>query len=162
MSIINERPFTRRLRRLHEVYSARGGPALFFVTICSAGRRRLLANPTVHEHFRNFSETSPIRCSVWVGQYVIMPDHLHVFVSADGSSVLSRWVGSLKRHLSWCFSETGERPPYWQEGFFDHVLRGGESYSEKWLYVSQNPVRAGLVARVEDWSFQGMIHELRW
>jgi len=45
----------------------------------------------------------------------------------------------------------------WQEGFFDHVLRSDESYAEKWNYVRQNPVRAGLVARAEEWPYQGEI-----
>ena len=36
---------------------------------------------------------------------------------------------------------------YVRRGFFDHVLRNGESYGEKWKYVRENPVRAGLVQR---------------
>ncbi len=50
----------------------------------------------------------------------------------------------------------------WQEGFFDHVLRGGESYGEKWEYVRMNPVRAGLTVRPEDWPYAGEIEALRW
>ena len=45
----------------------------------------------------------------------------------------------------------------WQRGFFDHVMRNAESYSEKWHYVGENPVRAGLVARAENWPYQGEI-----
>jgi hypothetical protein len=30
-------------------------------------------------------------------------------------------------------------------GFFDHILRTDESYAQKWNYVRDNPVRAGLV-----------------
>jgi hypothetical protein len=45
----------------------------------------------------------------------------------------------------------------WEEGFFDHVLRSNESYSQKWHYVRENPVRAGLVRSVEDWPYQGEI-----
>jgi hypothetical protein len=29
----------------------------------------------------------------------------------------------------------------WEEGFFDHILRSKESYSQKWNYVRENPVR---------------------
>ena len=36
------------------------------------------------------------------------------------------------------------------------------AYEEKWEYVRNNPVRAGLAARAEDWPFQGVIHELMW
>jgi hypothetical protein len=41
--------------------------------------------------------------------------------------------------------ERGVAPPDWQKGFFDHVLRSQESAGEKWKYVRENPVRAGLV-----------------
>ena len=47
--------------------------------------------------------------------------------------------------------------PIWQEEFFDHVLRGTESYAEKWTYVRENPVRKGLVANADDWPWQGSI-----
>ena len=50
----------------------------------------------------------------------------------------------------------------WQDGFFDHLLRSGESYAEKWNYVRMNPVRAGLVARPEDWPYSGEIEKLSW
>jgi hypothetical protein len=46
----------------------------------------------------------------------------------------------------------------WQEEFFDHVLRSEESFAEKWDYVRNNPVRARLVERAEDWPYAGSIH----
>ena len=46
---------------------------------------------------------------------------------------------------------------FWQPGFDDHLLRSDESYAAKWDYVFQNPVRAGLVNRVEDWPYAGEI-----
>jgi REP element-mobilizing transposase RayT len=91
-----------------------------------------------------------------------MPDHIHVFVSAEGSVALSRWVGSLKMFLSKIWRRAGTPGPHWQEGFFDHIMRSGESYSEKWSYVAQNPVRAALVTRTDDWPFAGEIEVLRW
>ena len=48
--------------------------------------------------------------------------------------------------------------PLWQKEFFDHLIRSGESYSEKWEYVRQNPYRAGLVTDADDWPFRGHIH----
>jgi hypothetical protein len=50
--------------------------------------------------------------------------------------------------------------PFWQKRFFDHVMRSAESYEQKWTYVRDNPVRAGLVGRAEDWPYQGEIHHL--
>ena len=49
----------------------------------------------------------------------------------------------------------------WQGEFFDHVLRSNESYAEKWNYVWENPVRAGLVSNVDAWKYAGEIETLR-
>lgn len=51
----------------------------------------------------------------------------------------------------------GREAPFWQKEFFDHLLRSDESYSEKWEYVRQNPVRAGLVDDADTWAFTGHI-----
>ncbi len=52
----------------------------------------------------------------------------------------------------------GIKAPFWQKEFFDHLIRSGESYSEKWEYMRQNPVRAGLVSNADDWKYSGHIH----
>ncbi len=52
---------------------------------------------------------------------------------------------------------TGVSAPVWQKQFFDHVMRGDESYAEKWTYVRDNPVRAGLVEQWEAWKGQGFV-----
>jgi len=91
-----------------------------------------------------------------------MPDHLHVFVSAAGSQAVSRWVGSLKIFLTKHLKASGQQGPFWQDGFFDHIMRSGESYSAKWEYVVQNSVRAGLASEAKDWPFAGEIEVLAW
>ena len=48
----------------------------------------------------------------------------------------------------------------WQAEFFDHVLRSSESYSQKWDYVKENAVRAGLVVSADDWQWYGEIESL--
>ena len=42
------------------------------------------------------------------------------------------------------FSPLGKLQPFWRRGFFDHLIRNTESYAQKWDYVRENPVRAGL------------------
>jgi REP element-mobilizing transposase RayT len=59
-----------------------------------------------------------------------MPDHIHLFVTLEPGQIrLSDWVGSLKKSMSKALREQGEFSPHRQKGFFDHVMRGGESYS---------------------------------
>ena len=55
---------------------------------------------------------------------------------------------------------TAATTPLWQREFFDHMLRSSESYSEKWNYVFENPVRARLVMRADDWPYAGEIESL--
>jgi len=146
-----------RLRRLERVFPR---APVYFVTACTADRRKLLARAEVHDTFEEFARNGMER-GVWVGRYVLMPDHLHAFVAFDDERInLQTWMKSLKNALSKTLRSVGIEAPHWQKGFFDHVLRSDESYSEKWEYVRHNPVRAGFVVRSEDWPYQGEIHPL--
>jgi hypothetical protein len=41
----------------------------------------------------------------------------------------------------------------WQRNFFDHRLRHDENETEKFAYIRQNPVRAGLIGPDEKWRY---------
>jgi putative transposase len=131
-------------------------PPLYFVTFNTHRRTRLLANEAVHTAFIEFAQNGEDR-GVGVGRYVLMPDHVHLFVQGNIEFVLNQWVRLLKRRLS---KAIGRPSPHWQEGFFDHIIRHSESYAGKWEYVSANPVRAGLVVHPDDWPWQGEIMPL--
>lgn len=131
-------------------------PPLYFVTFNTHHRKKLLANERVHSCFVRFGTTALDR-GIAVGRYVIMPDHVHFFVSGHYDFVLDQWVRALKRTLSKAISAAR---PHWQEGFFDHMIRHDESYSGKWEYVCQNPVRAGLVSEAHEWPWQGEIEPI--
>ena len=49
-----------------------------------------------------------------------------------------------------------------QRDQWDTQLRTGESYASKWEYVRNNPVRKCLVARADDWPYQGELNILQW
>ena len=129
---------------------------LFFVTLNTHKRQSLLANQEVHEIFIAYCERGSLR-GAGVGRYVLMPDHIHLFVRLSPDLSLAQWVRNLKRSIS---ETIFENAPHWQEGFFDHLLRGRDSYSQKWEYVRQNPVRAGLAASCDNWPYQGEIMRL--
>ncbi len=86
-----------------------------------------------------------------------MPDHLHLFVAGPNDFDLGRWVGALKQAMAKALPKTDSQDPIWQRSFFDHVLRSDESYAQKWDYVWENPVRAGLVVEADLWSHAGEI-----
>lgn len=131
---------------------------LFFVTLNTYERKCLLADAVVHRVFLAYCERG-LSLGVGVGRYVLMPDHIHLFVRLNPNVSLMQWVRNLKRSIS---ASILEQAPHWQEGFFDHLLRGEDSYAQKWEYVRQNPVRAGLTASHENWPYQGEIVPLRF
>jgi len=90
-----------------------------------------------------------------------MPDHIHLFVSPPRNLRLENYVRLLKQHLNRALRVDLPNGRLWQPGFFDHLIRAHESYQEKWEYVLQNPVRAGLVERSQDWPYQGEIAKIQ-
>jgi len=135
---------------------------IYFVTACTQNRRNILGTPAIHETFLRFGQEGPSH-GAWIGAYVIMPDHLHLFVATDDEQIaISAWMKSLKNTISKTLRENRVAPPHWQKIFFDHLLRSSESYSEKWKYLCENPVRAGLVASAGDWPYLGEIFALEY
>jgi putative transposase len=130
---------------------------VFFVTCCTHRRQRWLTDYEIHSTFIEFSERAYSDWNIAVGRYVLMPDHLHLFVAGPPEFVLGKWIGTMKRCLEKTMKSDLLKNQRWQRGFFDHVLRSAESYSQKWDYVRQNPVRAGLVSHPDDWPFAGEI-----
>jgi REP element-mobilizing transposase RayT len=126
---------------------------LYFVTACTEHRTPWLADGAVHDAFVTYARAG-LDHEIGVGRYVLMPDHLHLFVRVAGERTLGSWMGGLKRAISTAAMRPAKA---WQRGFFDHVLRSDESYSQKWNYVHENPVRAGLVEKAEDWPYAGEI-----
>ena len=43
---------------------------------------------------------------------------------------------------------------HWPPGSFDRLLRSDESAEEKWQYIRENLVRAGLVQEWSDWPYR--------
>ena len=85
---------------------------------------------------------------------MVMPDHVHfVLKLQDGG--LSEGIARFSLLSTQRIHEiVTTRGPVWQDGFYDHALRGERSLNAYLLYMARNPVRAGLVEKAEDWPFQ--------
>ena len=151
-----------RRERLHRLRTIYVRSPIYFVTACTRQRKTTLANAAIHESLLEYGQAGA-DSGIWIGAYVVMPDHIHLFVAMDEQrKTLPGLVKSLKNTLSKALRAIGISSPHWQKGFFDHVLRSGESYSQKWEYVRNNPVRAGLVVKPEDWRYAGEIFSLEY
>jgi putative transposase len=139
----------RRPQRLDIIFSRN---PVYFVTFCTRNRQAIPDLQQAQAALEAYARRGIDDFGSALGRYVIMPNHIHLFVCGDVEFELSKWVAGLKRAISKARRLRGE---FWQPTFFDHILRTEESYSEKWQYVCANPVRAGLVKEAEDWPYQG-------
>jgi len=133
---------------------------IVFVTVCAKKRKSIFARADVHALILDTWK----HADAWlVGRYVIMPDHIHVFCTPGrwDSPELKRWVQYWKARASKIWPRPAEHP-VWQKSFWDTQLRRDESYSAKWNYVWNNPIRAGLCVSPDDWQFQGEMNVLPW
>jgi REP element-mobilizing transposase RayT len=104
---------------------------------------RFTSSRSIHTNVRAFSHD--LKCTkhlcflfkarehdVAVGRYVIMPDHVHLFAAFPAQGItLSSWVQSLCNVIGKTLLRVGIHKPHLQEGFFDHLLRSQEGYSQK-------------------------------
>jgi REP element-mobilizing transposase RayT len=152
------KPRKQRLRRLERIFAA---APIYFVTANAWKHRLLFANPEVHRAFLQFAKVGEDH-GAFIGGYVLMPDHIHLFVVLDEEKKLAVWVKSLKNSVSKTLRGLDIPVRHWQKGFFDHVLRSADSYSQKWEYVRDNPVRAGLVRHWQEWPYSGEVYPLEY
>jgi len=151
--------FPQRQNPAAGVHINLGQSNIVLLTITTENRKPWLADETVHQLLRQtWSEAT-----AWlIGDYLLMPDHLHCFCAPrDLHFGIEAWIKYWKRE----FAEKQKRlagtlaPPdrKFQSRGWHHRLRDGESYSEKWLYVQENPIQKNLCQRIEDWPFKGRI-----
>lgn len=143
-----------------------GQSNIVLLTVTTEKRDPWLANEAAQ---RLLHETWSEARAWLVGDYLLMPDHLHCFCAPhDLKFTIEAWISYWKREFAlkrkrlvgslaslssdWKFQSRG----------WHHRMRDGENYSEKWLYVQENPVRKGLCQRIEDWPFKGKVFDLMW
>jgi REP element-mobilizing transposase RayT len=149
----------KHLRRLERIWV---DWPINFVTTCTVERRAILACKEITDILIDEWRNAHKRHGWVIGRYVIMPDHTHFFCRAEFDAktlplFMQKWKQWTRKRA---MRELGLDASLWQEEFFDHLLCSSESYSQKWDYVKENPARAGLVDRSNEWPWQGEIEPL--
>ena len=83
-----------RLEQIFQTYD----PPLYFVTICTIHRQKIGDLEAAHHAFEAYVRRARDEFGVGVGTYLIMPDHMHLFVKGGDDFKLAQWVnGYLSR-----------------------------------------------------------------
>jgi putative transposase len=151
-----------RLMHLPHLSSFARNPVVF-ITTCTLDRRPLLDNPMAHAVLHEIWVRSAPLNGWFVGQYVVMPDHVHLFACPGLSAIsLAHWMQLWKSIVAKRINKsTGCTGTLWQPDYFDRFIRSHHDYDKQWAYVESNPVRKGLSQTAYDWPYRGIIHDLR-
>lgn len=86
-----------------------------------------------------------------IHEFVVMPNHFHLEISPKES--IERAMQLVKGGYSHAAREFGWNGTLWLRSFQDRRIRDAEEYARIREYIHQNPVKAGLCARPEDWPY---------
>jgi len=91
--------------------------------------------------------------------FCVMPNHVHVVFTPlqkndDTYHAMSAIQHSLKRYTALRANQLlGRKGDFWQHESYDHFVRDESEFNRIVAYVLNNPVKAGLVSRLEDWKW---------
>ena len=138
-----------------------GGTWFFTVNLLERHGNDLLVREIdlLRQVVRRVKQAHPFRIDAWV----VLPEHIHcLFTLPPGDSDFSLRWRLIKSGFSRALPITERRSPVrmaagergiWQRHFWEHAIRDDDDYRRHVDYVHVNPVKHGLVARVQDWPY---------
>jgi REP element-mobilizing transposase RayT len=112
-----------------------------------------LRDPRVAEMVQNsllFFDGDRYRLSAWV----VMPNHAHMLLTPCANQELSAILHSLKSYTANEANKLiGRTGQFWQPESFDRWIRDPDHFAKVIAYIENNPVKARLCKRPEDWPF---------
>jgi putative transposase len=80
-----------------------------------------------------------------LGDFVIMPNHVHLLVCLAEGNDLEKLCYSWKKYTATQINRMlGRRGRFWQEESFDHLVRGPGQFEGFCRYIAENPSKAKL------------------
>ncbi|WP_449243775.1 REP-associated tyrosine transposase [Desulfobacca acetoxidans] len=88
---------------------------------------------------------------------VIMPDHVHLLAQPmatpdDEYTNLGKIIKSIKSYSARQINRLRDQQgSVWQPERYDRIVRNDAEFLEKWQYIRNNPIKAGLAVHPEDY-----------
>jgi len=94
--------------------------------------------------------------------WVVMPNHFHLLATALPGHSLSEIMHSIKSYTAHeankMLRRTGQ---FWMEDYFDRYIRDAQHFSNTVKYIENNPVKARLCTKPEDWPYSSAWFRVR-
>lgn len=138
---------------------------IYFFTLVTERRQPILTHPDIRQALREAIQTVRLTQPFVIDSWVLLPDHLHaIWRLPPGDADFSNRWRLIKRHVTHaCGSrynrsdllshrrQTKGQGTLWQQRFWEHLIRDERDYVRHFDYLHGNPLKHGLVTRVQDW-----------
>lgn len=130
---------------------ARG--VLYHVIVRGNQRQKTFFNDSDYQAYLERIGRYGKKTSVTVHAYCLMPDHVHLLVEM-GSEPLSRFMQGLQQSYTQYFNRTHKKVGHLFQGRYKAIVCDKDEYLLELIrYIHQNPLRAKLVRRLEDYPY---------
>ena len=97
-----------------------------------------------------FHDRVKYRLSAWI----IMPNHAHLLCTPLSGHSLADIMHSIKSFTANEANKLLNREGrFWQKEYFDRYIRNARQFGRTVIYIENNPVKANLCNKPEDWPF---------
>jgi putative transposase len=109
--------------------------------------------------FLAFVTRAKKRYSFAIYHFCVMGNHVHFAIKPYKGCSLSKIMQWLLGNYAKAWNKAhGVKGHLWGDRFFSKIIRGCRGFLRVFDYISENPVKAGLAGRAENWEFSGVCH----
>lgn len=116
-------------------------------------------DPRDFECFKEFLRGVKEELPFSLHHYCLMNTHFHLLVSIPNLQIFSKALQKLKWRYTASYNKKHRRNgPLWRERFKSLLIENEDYLYACGLYIEQNPLKAGMVVRPEDWPHSSSGH----
>jgi len=127
----------------------------FFITAITAQRRPIFRHPSTARLFIDTLQHYRREGLYKLHAFVVMPDHIHLLITTEA-------LPNAMKHIRGGFSHRlASKLEVWQRGYTDHFVQSREDFESRREYLLNNPVRARLCQRPEDFLYSSAYRQAK-
>lgn len=135
------------------------GGIVYHVLNRANGRVRIFANDADYRHFEGLLEEAVLTTGMRLLSYCIMPNHWHLVLYPERDQdmgLFMHWLTTTHVRQRRAFTETIGHGHLYQGAYKSFPVETNEYLLQLIRYVEQNPLRARLVKKAEDWRWSSL------
>ena len=138
--------------------------------VMNRGRRgeAIFADGSDYTMFTELLQETSEMWNIQIAAYCLMPNHVHVLFDTsiqvseemywkenwEGYVQLNKIMQLIKGGSSKKVNDAlGRKGTFWYKDSYDHFIRNEKEWSNIFIYILENPVKAKLVKKWNDWNF---------